>query len=127
MDIGKNLRRFRKEKGLTQVELAARSGVSQVTISEIETGSKPNKQPLHVTIAKLASALGLPVSQLVTGEEKETMSFAIGDLEEAALNLMRTLDPEQQELWLSIGRTIGGGTSGSLESNLDDKNRPLPN
>ncbi len=127
MDIGKNLRRYRKDRGMTQVELAARSGVSQVTISEIETGAKPGKQPLHVTIAKLAAALGLSVPQLVTGEEKQTMSFAIGDLEEAALELMRTLEPEQQELWLSIGRTIGGGKSGALESTQDENTRPLPN
>jgi len=33
-----NIRSVRKEKGLSQAELAAMSGVSRITISSIETG-----------------------------------------------------------------------------------------
>ena len=33
-----NIRKVRKEKGLSQAELAAMSGVSRITISSIETG-----------------------------------------------------------------------------------------
>ena len=33
-----NIRKARKEKGLSQAELAAMSGVSRITISSIETG-----------------------------------------------------------------------------------------
>ena len=33
-----NIRNVRKEKGLSQAELAAMSGVSRITISSIETG-----------------------------------------------------------------------------------------
>lgn len=56
------LRHFREEKGWTQDELAAKSGVSRVTISGIESG--------RVTVAKtdtlvhIADALEKPVSDV---------------------------------------------------------------
>ena len=55
----KELRRIRKLKGLTQVELAALSGVSQYTITEIETG---RREPRPSTLHKLAEALGVEVA-----------------------------------------------------------------
>ncbi|MFP4028463.1 MAG: helix-turn-helix domain-containing protein [Candidatus Brocadiia bacterium] len=40
MDIGDTIRRLRKKRGLTQVELADAAGVSQATISLIESGDR---------------------------------------------------------------------------------------
>ena len=53
------LRAHRKECGLTQVQLAQRSGVSIRTILSIE---KRNRRPLYPTRRKLLRALGLPWS-----------------------------------------------------------------
>lgn len=52
-----NLKRVRKEKGLTQIDLAKRAGLSQSTIAEIEQG-----RMLNVTMDTyfaIVEALGL--------------------------------------------------------------------
>jgi transcriptional regulator with XRE-family HTH domain len=55
------LRRLRKRKGLTQQELAKHAGVSQYTITEIETG---RRDPRPSTLRKLADALGVEVADI---------------------------------------------------------------
>lgn len=52
------VRRLRKLKGLTQVELAELAGVSAYTITEIETG---HREPRASTLRKLAGALDADV------------------------------------------------------------------
>jgi len=53
------LRKMRSNKGLSQVELAKRSGVSACAISGIESGKHV---PQFVTLRALADALGIEVS-----------------------------------------------------------------
>jgi len=55
-DLGQTLRAARKAKGLTQAELAARAGVWQRTVSNIETGTSGAKVD---TIFDLLAALDL--------------------------------------------------------------------
>lgn len=55
-DLGQTLRAARKTKGLTQAELAARAGVWQRTVSNIETGASGAKAE---TIFDLLAALDL--------------------------------------------------------------------
>jgi len=55
-DLGQALRAARKVKGLTQAELAARAGVWQRTVSNIETGASGAKVD---TIFDLLAALDL--------------------------------------------------------------------
>jgi transcriptional regulator with XRE-family HTH domain len=57
--IGENLRRVRKTRRIGQVTLAERSGVSQPTISGIETGGR---DPHPSTLRKLAEVLDVPVA-----------------------------------------------------------------
>lgn len=59
------LRVIRERSGLSQLELAARSGVSQGRISDIEAGSV-NVRPS--TVRKLADALLVPVVALMDSE-----------------------------------------------------------
>ncbi|MEU0521101.1 helix-turn-helix transcriptional regulator [Streptosporangium sp. NPDC006007] len=54
--LGGLLRRLRKDAGLTGKELALRAGVTQPTISQIETGQL---LPVPDTVDRLAEALGL--------------------------------------------------------------------
>jgi transcriptional regulator with XRE-family HTH domain len=53
------VRRLRKLKGLTQVELAELAGVSAYTVTEIETG---HREPRPSTLRKLADALDAEVA-----------------------------------------------------------------
>lgn len=54
--------RLRKEKGLTQVELGKKTGLSQMLISDYERG---RLRPNHVTIVKLAQALAVSTDELL--------------------------------------------------------------
>lgn len=65
MDIEKvfavNLKKIRKQKDMTQNELAQKSGVSIGTISSYESGIK---SPSLLIVAKLAEALGVSIDEL---------------------------------------------------------------
>ncbi|HQU44116.1 MAG TPA: helix-turn-helix transcriptional regulator [Pirellulales bacterium] len=55
------IKALRKEKGLTQEQLAQRSGLPQSHISKLENGKH---SPSALTLEKIASALGVPSSEL---------------------------------------------------------------
>jgi transcriptional regulator with XRE-family HTH domain len=61
-DLGKNLRAARERLGLTQEEVAARSGVQAGEISRIERGKR---DPQVSTLEKIASAVGVPPGRLL--------------------------------------------------------------
>ena len=63
--IGEKLRKMRQEKVLTQHQLAAKAGVSQVAIARIETN---RSEPHFTTIQKLAGALGVEPAELVRND-----------------------------------------------------------
>jgi transcriptional regulator with XRE-family HTH domain len=60
---GEKLKRERRGEGLTQAELAERSGVAQSTIAQIEGGARLNPHPR--TLKKLAEALGVETRELL--------------------------------------------------------------
>lgn len=60
--VGWNLSRIRKERGLTQEQLAERSGLSQQYLSGLESG---RRNPTVVTLFEIASALGVSHVELV--------------------------------------------------------------
>jgi transcriptional regulator with XRE-family HTH domain len=57
------LRRLRKEKDLTQVELAKKAKLTQSYLAELERGDKTN--PSLAILQRLAKALGLPIANLL--------------------------------------------------------------
>jgi transcriptional regulator with XRE-family HTH domain len=61
--VGRNAARIRREKGLTQEQLAEKSGLSQQYLSGLEQG---RRNPTIVTIYELAIALGVSHVELVT-------------------------------------------------------------
>ena len=60
--VGANVREARLEAGMTQEELAERSGFSQQYISGLERGKR---NPTIVSVYELAQALGVKHEQLV--------------------------------------------------------------
>lgn len=60
--LGKNLKRIRTEKGISQGDIARTLGVGRSFITNIENG-KTN--PTLATIAKLAKAIGISVGDLM--------------------------------------------------------------
>lgn len=66
--FGSNLRSTRTTLGLSQQGLAARSGIQQSKIAQVEIG---NVNLTIETMSRLADALGLPIAALfATGQEK---------------------------------------------------------
>lgn len=64
--VADNLRRLRKERGLSLDQLSSASGVSRAALSQIE-GSKTN--PTLLVLWKIAVGLGVPFQTLLGGEE----------------------------------------------------------
>jgi transcriptional regulator with XRE-family HTH domain len=60
--VGRNVKRIRQEKGVTQEQLAELSGFSQQYISGLEQG---RRNPTIVSIYELATALGVGHMELV--------------------------------------------------------------
>jgi transcriptional regulator with XRE-family HTH domain len=60
--VGRNAARIRKERGLTQEQLAELSGLSQQYLSGLERGQR---NPTIVTLHELATALGVSHLDLV--------------------------------------------------------------
>jgi transcriptional regulator with XRE-family HTH domain len=66
--VGRNVKRVRQEKGLTQEQLAELSGFSQQYISGLEQGQR---NPTIVSLYELAMALDISHMELVRPIEDE--------------------------------------------------------
>lgn len=61
--IGKNIRKFRQGKGISQDRLSKLADLSLNTIVNVESGGNPN--PTIETLNKIANALGIKVDELI--------------------------------------------------------------
>lgn len=62
--IGKNIKRYRQDKGLSQDKLSKLADLSLNTVVKIELDESPN--PTIETIQRIAKALGVSVDDLLT-------------------------------------------------------------
>lgn len=60
--FARNVRHFRRKKGMTQLELASAAGVGRSFISQVERG---HFSVTLETIAAIAVALGIPPTKLI--------------------------------------------------------------
>ncbi|MDO8728697.1 MAG: helix-turn-helix transcriptional regulator [bacterium] len=60
--LGRNLKRIRTEKGISQGDIVRSLGMDRAFVSNIENG-KTN--PTLATIAKIAKALGVKIEELI--------------------------------------------------------------
>ena len=84
--IGNFITQKRKEKNLTQAQLAQILGISNKTISKWETG---RCMPDYSIIKKLCEELGITLSELIDGEE-EKESIRVYD-DEQILELLKRI------------------------------------
>jgi transcriptional regulator with XRE-family HTH domain len=63
-EIGTLVRLLREKRGLTQLQLAARAGVTDTTVRSVERASKT---PHRATLAAIAAALGTTTKKLMGG------------------------------------------------------------
>lgn len=62
VSFAENLRRRRKELGLSQEQLGARANIQMADISRYESGSR---DPRITTVARLADALEVNIAELI--------------------------------------------------------------
>ena len=107
MQIGKFLQTLRREKGLTQEQLAERIGVTRRTISRWETGS--NMPDLDILI-ELSDLYAVDLREILNGERKsERMNQ---ELKETVLQVADYSNEEKARLmrrmhWLFIAGLAG--------------------
>ena len=76
--LGKNIKQYRKLKGLSQEELSEKLDISQQTLSKIENG----KNFLTAeTLEKIPSILGVNLYELFMSDEQYTSNNVIEDIE----------------------------------------------
>jgi len=63
--LGARLRELRLAAGLTQAELARRTGIHRPNIARVEAG---RHTPSLETLARLATAIGVPTTRVLTGD-----------------------------------------------------------
>ena len=86
-DIGKFIQEIRKEKGLTQKELAELIGVSDKTISKWENG---NSSPDTSMLMSLSEALEITVNELLSAEKISPENYSM-KAEETIMTLMKVM------------------------------------
>lgn len=78
MTIGEKIKEIRKEKNMTQKELAQRLNVSQANLAQYENG---RRNPKLATVQKIADALEVAVSRLLTQEYVRQANITQKDIE----------------------------------------------
>jgi len=61
--LAENIKTFRKQRGLSQEELAREADVTYSTLIKLESGS--NKNPTVKTLQQIAQALGVTLDDLM--------------------------------------------------------------
>ena len=89
--LGSKVRAARKRAGITQEELAAKIGKTPESISNIERG---RQLPMIDTLAVLAEALAVPLSELFDDVGAPAQSARRLTLEANLREMVRSLDDE---------------------------------
>jgi transcriptional regulator with XRE-family HTH domain len=61
--LAENIKTFRKQRGISQEELARKAGVTYSTLIKLESGS--NKNPTVKTLQQIAQALDVTLDDLM--------------------------------------------------------------
>ena len=125
---GKFIAQKRKEKNLTQEQLAEKLSVSNKTVSKWETGKC---MPDYSVIKNLCDELEITVAELMDGECSEEKSVRVYDDEQIVDLLKRTQELEKQKNLLygiilivmgialqSLSHTLGGSNIKDFFSGL---------
>ena len=101
---GMRLRALREAAGLTQLELAARSGLTHEAISRLKRG---RRAPLAASVRKLARALAVAPVMFVAADEVREPRVTVA---EAAR--VREVPASRIQTWLAVGELAGAKVSG---------------
>lgn len=99
VDIGKRIRKRRKELNLTQTDIDQECGIKSGALSQIEHGTRT---PSVITFYSLSKALDCDIEWLITGESTNLKNHEIYEKEENLLGEFRELPLEEQDEILTL-------------------------
>ena len=117
MDIGKQIKRLRKERKYTQAHLAELLGTKPTTVASWEQG---RNKPLMDKVQKMAIIFNVPISEIVGGEENDTPSNIIYPLSDG---LQRVTTPIIGEIACGDPITAEENIEGYTEETFE---KPIP-
>jgi transcriptional regulator with XRE-family HTH domain len=103
MTLGLRIRTLRKNKKMTQTQLAKAAGVSQATISDYERDQVPN--PRSNELLRIAAALETNPEFLVTGEGPANLKDAASD-ENSLLSAFSKLDTNAKAAVIAAAKAM---------------------
>ncbi len=95
------IRQLRKDRGLSQVQLAKAAGVTQPAIAMIELGETQSLR--GDTLMRLSAALGEDPEYLRTGKRQLRPPTGAGGV---AAELFLQLTPSNQTVWMDMGKIL---------------------
>lgn len=97
--IGNNIRKCRRESGLTQEEVAERLGVTPDYVSKVENAQK---HPSLKLLDKLATLYNMEMSEFITGVNPEHDNYGMPEF----FDIVRDFEPETKVLLLKTAQTF---------------------
>jgi transcriptional regulator with XRE-family HTH domain len=101
--IGQRIRTVRRDRRLTQDELADQVGVSRSAVAQWETGRTGQ---ITGNLSRIAAALEVSVEYLMNGDDKRAAGEARQGDELALLRLYRECEPEDRQILLRTARRL---------------------
>lgn len=98
MDIGDIIKKLRKEKGLTQKQLAEMTGLAEITIRQYEA---KKYIPKHAQLKKLCAALNVDINSMIFAN---------------SINFSKTLTEDEMDNWNN--ETLDGFASWLVANNI---------
>lgn len=93
MNLGPTIKNLRKQKGLSQIELSSKVGITQTALSQIENSTTT---PHKSTLSKICEELSVPEQVLVI------LSLENEDIPEDKKLMFETLYPTIKDFMLKI-------------------------
>lgn len=105
--FAEKLKKLRKEKGITQIDLAKILNVANGTIGNWESG---NRQPDYITLQKIADYFNVSVDYLLGRADKKNDDIVFDDFTYAMYHESENLTTEQKEALLNMAKLFNENT-----------------
>lgn len=108
MDIGIKIKLARQAKGMTQEELGEILGVQKSAIAKYENGRVVNIK--RSTLKKISDVLGIPPSELIFDEKKETPDeeAEVSENLRLLIDFAKSVPEDKAEMILRVIKSILG-------------------
>lgn len=99
MSFGNILRELINAQGITQKQLALNLNIAASTLGNYIQDSR---EPDFETLKRMADYFDVSVDYLLSHHSKKASNFT----EDELLHILRSLTPEQQEIYIELGKAI---------------------